>query len=331
MARAWGPWTEVKLEALENYLAAFTTASARAKGTLYLDLFAGAPENEMRDGRRPLVASPERALEVQPPFTKLIFCELQPRSATSLRRSLGQRFPGRDITVLAGDCNKTMPPALASLAEGWRYAPTFAFLDQFSAQVTWQTIEALARFKAPEKWKTELWLFFPDALIPRGAYQVEGQPRFEEFAHRVDLMYGTADWRVILRGRHAGVLTAPQARSELLNLMRWRLERTLGYKATLPLTVTNGNGTPIYTMVHATDHQAGISIMTSVLRAAGERLEHMRAEAKIQRRAEREEERGVLALFPEDAAALVDRSKLNETFEPPRPPWGWMAAGDDLG
>ena len=39
--RAWGFWTEVKLDALERYLQRFTTASAKASTVLYLDLFSG--------------------------------------------------------------------------------------------------------------------------------------------------------------------------------------------------------------------------------------------------------------------------------------------------
>ena len=47
--RAWGFWTEVKLDAIERYLQRFTTASAKASTVLYLDLFSGSVDNVRRD------------------------------------------------------------------------------------------------------------------------------------------------------------------------------------------------------------------------------------------------------------------------------------------
>jgi hypothetical protein len=46
--RSWGWWTEQKLDILGDYLAAFTTACKRAGQTVYLDLFAGQPDNVER-------------------------------------------------------------------------------------------------------------------------------------------------------------------------------------------------------------------------------------------------------------------------------------------
>jgi hypothetical protein len=47
MPRDWGPWTVIKLDALERYFRAFTIASRKANRTLYLDLFGGRPENQV--------------------------------------------------------------------------------------------------------------------------------------------------------------------------------------------------------------------------------------------------------------------------------------------
>jgi hypothetical protein len=49
--RGWGPWSRIKLDALEDYVNAFTSASSRTR-TLYLDLFAGAPQNFERGKAR---------------------------------------------------------------------------------------------------------------------------------------------------------------------------------------------------------------------------------------------------------------------------------------
>jgi hypothetical protein len=63
-------------------------------------------------------------------------------------------------------------------------------------------------------------------------------------------------------------MTGAQFRDELTNLMRWRLEKYLGYKTTLGFKVTNTNGQGIFDMIFATDHWAGEKIMTDLCSAA---------------------------------------------------------------
>jgi three-Cys-motif partner protein len=77
--RSWGWWTEQKLDILGDYLAAFTTACKRAGQTVYLDLFAGQPDNVSRDGAgRVIRGSARRALDTQPPLSVLRFSSWTP-------------------------------------------------------------------------------------------------------------------------------------------------------------------------------------------------------------------------------------------------------------
>lgn len=115
-ARGWGPWTQIKLDALEDYLSAFTKASQSARGTVYLDLFAGAFSNKDRLTGAPTMGSPYRALSVAPPFSKVCGFELQEKTAKQLEANLREAFPGRDITITPGDCNVTAPQVLTSLS-----------------------------------------------------------------------------------------------------------------------------------------------------------------------------------------------------------------------
>lgn len=327
MARSWGPWTEVKLDALRNYLAAFTLASSRARGTLYFDLFAGAAENESRRDHRRIVGSPLLAAGTTPAFSKLVLCELQQRHADQLRQRIAQEHPGLDVEVLGGDCNETIPVWLARADPGWRYAPAFAFLDQYAAEISWATIESLAKYKAADRTKVELWILFADGLVPRGAYGGIDGPVLDEFATRMDEMFGTRYWRVIRRGRVDGLLAPADFRAELVNLMRWRLEKDLHYRTTLPLSFVNERGTPLYTMIFATDHDVGSRIMKSVFAGAERALEDMQSQARIRRKREREEERGVYALFDDPGSQTA--ASVSPTFQAPRLPWEHPSAGED--
>jgi three-Cys-motif partner protein len=326
LPREWGPWTVIKLEALQKYLKAFTTASKRARGTLYLDLFAGAASNEERETGRAILGSAHRALEADPPFSKVVLCELEKGAARSLEDRFTELYPGRDVTVLPGDCNQTLPGYLEALARrdsGWRFAPSFAFLDQFSAEIRWSTIQWLAEFKHPKaKTKMEQWLYFGDSFLPRGLHGAD-DARNPAYARRVDEMFGTHDWRKILAARDDDELDASAARHELVNLMRWRLEWDLGYRTTLPLVISNRQGVGLYTMIFATDHDAGAKIMHSIFEGAEKELARMVARAKEERHRRRLDADESLSLFSPEGyvSAKVLQPGPRSPNDPPLAPY----------
>ncbi|WFE46369.1 three-Cys-motif partner protein TcmP [Verrucosispora sp. WMMD1129] len=316
--RTWGYWTEQKLSMLAAYLPAFTKASQKSRRTLYLDLFAGQDRNLSRTTGEPISGSPRVALDTAPPFSKAVFFEL-PGQAAGLEAELRTSYPGRDFEVVPGDCNKTVSEVLERLtAEEWHWAPTFVLLDQQAAEIEWATLEALAKFKHRSRSKAELWLLFAPSMLPRGLASVDPEDA-ERFAKRVTAMFGTEVWRDAYEARQQGRLSAAELRDELLNLIRWRLENILGYKATHSFQMKNTRGADIYEMVFATDHDAGEKIMSHIYRMAADAQPRMRAEAVAKVEAEREEKSGVLSLIPPMAKVIntVPRYK----HEPPREPY----------
>lgn len=114
--------------------------------------------------------------------------------------------------------------------------------------------------KAPGQTKVELFLLLASPQIVR---VVNGSLDSDHLGHaeqQVTELFGSSEWQPILRGRQTGALDAERTRDELTNLMRWRLEKTLGYGFTHTLRLTNVNGVPLYDMVFATDHAIGDKI-----------------------------------------------------------------------
>jgi three-Cys-motif partner protein len=308
---------------LAEYLPAFTTASQAAGATVYLDLFAGAAQNTSRTTGRPIDGSPRIALRTAPAFTKVVLFEL-PSQAPKLEADLRQSFPGRDLSVYSGDCNQTIPSALADLAQ-MNHAATFALIDQYAAEVEWSTLESLAAFKRARRdgtrYKVELWLLLAHGMLPRGL-SADNYTSWEAFVARVDAMYGSHDWAPIYSAWTDAVLSPADFRSELVNLMRWRLERVLGYNSTHTFEMKNTNGSPIYTMIFATDNAAGDRIMRFIYGKAAEKRPQMQGEAAALMLEKREAEAGVAGLFP-PLPKLVPPDKLYE-HEPPTTPFGMM-------
>lgn len=137
-------------------------------------------------------------------------------------------------------------------------------------------------------------------------------------------LFGSAEWRPILNGRRSGALDAERTRDELTNLMRWRLEKTLGYRFTHTLRLTNVIGVPLYDMIFATDHEVGDKIMRSVYRKAAERFPKMRQEAHARRRDRVEHKAGINALFTHEELLRDAPLHAYESYQhtPPVPPYG---------
>jgi three-Cys-motif partner protein len=295
--REWQYWTRNKLEILAGYLPAFNTASKKSAERVYIDLMAGEPFNRDAQTGQVFDGSARLALSACPQFTRLSFCEM-PRKASALESDLRERFPDRDFRVYPGDCNETIAQVLADL-HPWRWAPTFVFADQQAAEIRWDTLRKVAGFRAGDK-KAELWLLMSPAMIAKGVAGTNGL----SFASRVDALYGGSGWRRVQTARQRGAITAENYRDEMVNLLRWRLERGLGYAMTARIPMRMPSGMPIYDMVFATDHPVGDKIMTSLYRKAAERDPGMRQEAKAKAMTKRDMKSGQDALFEPSPSSI---------------------------
>jgi three-Cys-motif partner protein len=324
MAKSWGWWTRHKLDILGNYLQAFATASSSVAERIYLDLFAGWPENVSRETNERIPGSVHRALATDPPFTRVCLFEL-PAKAQQLKAALGTTYPGRDeVRVYPGDCNTTIEQAVAELsAARVRWAPTFAFIDQFDTEVHWSTLEQIAAFKDQRRTKAEMWILFGTSFYGRGL-QLQQELLDAKYAEGLSLMFGSEQWRPIAEGRRRGLLGPERWRAEIVNLMRWRLQTELGYSESRSLTIRNTNGNELYDMIFVTDHLAGDKIMSWLYGRSPAQQEAMRLHALTLRRDKRRGADGQDTLFdvgPELFVPAGDGYEQALVQEPPHEPY----------
>lgn len=314
----WGGyWTEAKLNVLSKYLAAFNSASRSARSTVYLDLFGGSLKHTREDNGATFFGSTARALQTVPPFTRLVFWELKPQAA-ALKADLEQEFPG-DVRfkVVAGDCNLHLEEGL-EFASDLRWAPTFAFIDPKGLDVQWTTLEILSKWRRDRKnRKVEMWILVPEPAFAR-VLGLQGE-RGEAWPEQLTRYFGTDQWIAIYQRRQSGEFTPGRARAEFVNLLRWRLEKTLGYQWTHALNLGNVSNQPVYTMVFATDAKPGNKIMASIYKSAEVKgIPELRSQAVALRDARRRESRGLMTLF--DPPPPKVRSKDYEHVPPWEPP-----------
>ncbi len=144
-----GKWTREKLEILEKYLDAYTTALKKTPFKLmYIDAFAGTGHVDLDDNDEDtenfIRGSAIRAVSIDNrSFDKLIFVEEKEGRCSELEH-LRKENPGRDIQIENSDANEF----LKNLQQNWKQWRGVLFLDPFATEVELTTIEKTASLNA---------------------------------------------------------------------------------------------------------------------------------------------------------------------------------------
>ncbi len=151
----------------------------------YIDAYAGSGDRQAErqiggifEGREVetivevLDGSARRALRINPPFKHFVFIEKDANRAAQLRL-VKDDYPQAKIEVLEGDANTELLKFIAK--EPWtRKARSnsrgVVFLDPFSMQVDWSTLQALAATECVDVW----YFFNVQAIIRQLALDLEG-------------------------------------------------------------------------------------------------------------------------------------------------------------
>ncbi len=192
-----GPWSEVKLDAVEYYLQCYSNAlTPKNMDIWYIDAYAGSGDREsekqiggLLEGTaletvvEVLDGSARRALKITPPFKHFIFIEKDQTRAEQLA-AIKLEYPGTDIQVLNGDANSELLNLIGSLPwtrKSRSNSRGVVFLDPFSMQVDWSTLQALSATQCLDVW----YFFNVQAIIRQLSHDFSGVGNKEATLDRV--------------------------------------------------------------------------------------------------------------------------------------------------
>ena len=260
-ARVAPTWTEEKLAILACYLHGFALACKRhPRGWYALDIFAGGGLNVSATTGAEIPGSAFIALEAGPPLARtVVLCE---RGARSLPALTARAAPYAErVRVFGRDANAEIDDMLALIA---RDAPAFAFLDPEGSELAWATVQAIAGHKPKPYRKVEQLILLPTDMGFVRTLPLE-RDLSDAAAAKITAMYGHDHWRGIYERRRAGKINAEAARTQYVQLYAQGL-RDLGYEHVQERQITKEGaggraGSPMYFLMHASDHDAGERIM----------------------------------------------------------------------
>jgi three-Cys-motif partner protein len=277
-----GPWAKEKLEALSQYLNFYTTVLKKQghwlKGTFFVDAFAGpglskirkkpktaaagffpAPEPEQEEY---LKGSPRVALDIANPFSSYLFIDTEKDRIAELESLKADYIKTREIAVKKGDANAELQKWLAAGVD-WKHHRGVVFLDPFGTQLSWATIEAVAKTGA-----IEVIINFPLGMaINRMLTKTGDIP--EGWQISLDTFFGSPDWRKIVYedGQDLFGAKTRKAKNTSERLLQWyrgRLKALFGYVST-PRLISNSRGNPLYYLIWAGPHAKGLEGANHIL------------------------------------------------------------------
>ena len=150
-----GEWSKDKHYFLQRYIDAFTN-SMKGKawnGLHYIDLFAGAGIECLKDSQKLDWGSPLIAAQSRNPFSALHLCELDQKKYKALEKRVNKYHP--EVQIVNGDANLKIPEIINEVPPR---SLSLAFLDPFGLHLDFETLKILGLRRA------DLVIFFPDHL-----------------------------------------------------------------------------------------------------------------------------------------------------------------------
>jgi len=185
-----GYWSEVKLEIVRKYAAAYSTILASKpsiKGHIYIDGFAGAGTHVSRRTGQDVAGSPAIALQTKPPFTELHFIDLDGSRVEEL-----ERLAAGDsrVKVHRGDCNEVLLRDVFPRCEYQNYRRALCLLDPYGLNIDWKVLEAAGKMGS-----VEIFYNFMIMDANMNVFMRDPSKVTPDQAARMDAVWGDASWR----------------------------------------------------------------------------------------------------------------------------------------
>ncbi len=142
-----GSWAAEKHGLVSLYAKLFSSGmKAKWKTRVYLELYAGAGYGRVKGTAKVIPGSPIRALTLEHPFDKYVFCEKNDEFLEALKTRVPRHAPTADVHYVPGDCNEQIGEILAAIPRGsaQNRVLTLCFVDPPDIGIKFETVRKLA-------------------------------------------------------------------------------------------------------------------------------------------------------------------------------------------
>ena len=258
-----GYWSEVKLDIVKEYAAAYSTIlSAQTRPQLYhtyIDAFAGAGIHLSKTSGQLIAGSPVNALYVSPPFREFHLIDLDGEKVELLKQMIGQRT---NVNIYEGDCNKILLDDVFPKVKYEDYRRGLCLLDPYGLHLNW---EVLAR--AGEMKTIDIFLNFPIMDMNRNALWRNPDRVGKLGRSRMNAFWGDDSWRSIAYNTQGNFFGIPEKEDNeaVVKGFQRRLKEVAGFQHVPdPIPMRNQIGAEVYYLFFASQNMAAGNIIRDI-------------------------------------------------------------------
>jgi three-Cys-motif partner protein len=189
-----GYWSEIKLEIIEKYSSAYSTAFSgpnyRYLHHIYIDAFAGSGTHISKTTKGKVRGSPQIALDVKPPFKEYYFIDIDGDKIAELNKIIANR---PEAHVLKGDCNKRLLTDVFPKIKWEDYRRGLCLLDPYGLHLNWEVTKTAGQMRS-----IEIFLNFPLMDMNRNVFWRHPEDVNPADIERMNTFWGDQSWREVV-------------------------------------------------------------------------------------------------------------------------------------
>ena len=263
---AIGLWTEIKLQIIREYTAAYTTIlkeQSWCRSYAYIDAFAGGGEFVSKEDQERLIpGSPMNALNVPNKFTEYHFIDIEQSKIDKLRELTTERPEKKSIQFYVGDANQVLRKNIIPKFPYSSFKRALCILDPYGVDIEWATIASLAPVKT-----MDVFINFPLMDINRNAALKKLETADPQQGARLTKIWGDESWKELIYVEQGGLFNAPvlikkiRGNEILKQGFRERLKHKAGFSCVPePILMRNKTGGSLYFLFFASQKQVAQNI-----------------------------------------------------------------------
>ncbi|CAN5577453.1 three-Cys-motif partner protein TcmP [soil metagenome] len=264
-----GPWSVLKNEIIDSYTDVYLQillSQPWCEATLYVDAFAGAPENTDRSTGQVVPGSATRALSKSPGFSEYYFIDTDEDRIRGLGRLAEDKS---NVSLFHDDANEVLRRIVIPRLNEDSSCRGFVWLDPYSLELTWDVVQRLGNTR-----RADVAINFPIMDILRNPLRRNYSDVTASQAARMTAWWGDNSWieqffslspKIDLWGDRASVRMP--SHKEIAAAYRDRLLRIGGYQyATDPHPITNSKNGPLYYLLLASNNSTAVKVMNDIFK-----------------------------------------------------------------
>jgi len=259
-----GGWSELKLELVEKYGAAYTRAFANTKlKKFYVDSFSGGGVHLSKTTGAMVEGSPVRALKIAPPFDHYHFIDMDADKTAHLQKLCGDR---QDVTIHTGDASAYLTQTLLPAIKYENYNRALCLFDPYGLHFEWQAVRLAGQSRA-----IDMFLNFPVMDMNRNAIWRTPERVPPDGIERMTRFWGDESWKQAAYAEHPqGNLFGErnmlkQPNDAIVAAFRGRLKSVAGFEyVPEPLPMKNSNRAVVYYLFFASQKPVAKTIIEAI-------------------------------------------------------------------